>query len=268
MTIFIFDGTFEGFVSSLPYLWQHSEYGDKLQAQKSHNPEFFTPSVTITDELIIKTGTPGNILFRKTASTLIYCYSSKDHEATEKAPSFISYIKNTGIKGFSHLAEPSVNSVIKAAKKTLAEAHKLKGLLRFRQIRSILYGPYFSKNFVLPNLGRHFRKRLPNQQWLLHDTEHKTGLFYNGKILRQAFFDDKKALELEKIYKQSGLEDNFEILWKKYFNTVAIKERNNPKLQQSFMPKQYWRFIPEVACRVDPCVNPNLGRHTGLPLRH
>ena len=67
--------------------------------------------------------------------------------------------------------------------------------------------------------------------------------------LTQAFFDDSKALELEKIYEQANAEDDFEQLWIKYFNTISIRERYNPKLQRSFMPKQYWKFIPEVASR-------------------
>jgi len=249
MTIFIFDGTLEGFIGSLPYLWHNSKHGDKLQAQTRQNPEFFTPTVTLNSELTDQYKAPSSVLFRKTKNTLMHCFSSKDSVALEQAPSFLQYMKMNGIQGFTHLADPAIGPVIKAAKKTLSEAHNLKGLLRFRQIRSVLYGPYFSKNFVLPILGRHFKKRLPNLHWLLHDTEHKTGLFYNGKTLTQAFFDDSKALELEKIYEQAGAEDDFEKLWIKYFNTIAIKERYNPELQRSFMPKQYWRFIPEVAGR-------------------
>jgi len=249
MTIFLYDGTLEGFISSLPYLWQNSNYGDKLQSVSGQNPEFFTPTLTLSENVISKVKKPESVLYRKTSNTLLHCFSSKDCHALESAPSFLNYMKKTGTTGFTHLAEPSVDAIMKAAKKTLREAHNLKGLLRFRQIRSILYGPYFSKNFVLPILGRHFKMRLPNQQWLLHDTEHKTGIYYNGKILTQAFFDDSKALELEKIYDQAGVADDFEQLWIKYFNTIAIKERFNPKLQRSFMPKQYWKFIPEVASR-------------------
>lgn len=252
MTIYIFDGTLEGFMNSLPYLWNVAQPGDKLQSINDHNPEFFTPAITIDNDLSQKFNRPSSVLFRKTKNMLMHCFSSKNNLAIEQTPGFLIYIKKTGINGFNHLADPTVGPVMKAARKTLTEAHNLKGLLRFRQIKDVLYAPYFSKNFVLPILGRHFKKRLPNLKWIIHDTEHKTGLFYNGKTLNQAFFDDSKALELEKVYEKAGREDCFEQLWIKYFNTIAIKERHNPKLQQSFMPKQYWKFIPEVAGRTKP----------------
>ncbi len=249
MTIYIFDGTLEGFMSSLPYLWNVAQPGDKLQSALNHNPEFFTPTFTIDEKLTGNIKAPNSVLFRKTKNMLMHCFSSKNSLAIEQTAGFLVYMKKTGIKGFTHLADPAVGPIMKAARKTLTEAHNLKGLLRFRQINDVLYAPYFSKNFVLPILGRHFRKRLPNLKWIIHDTEHKTGLFYNGNILNQAFFDDSKALELEKMYEKAGKDDCFEQLWIKYFNTVAIKERNNPKLQMSFMPKQYWRYLPEVAGR-------------------
>ena len=38
----------------------------------------------------------------------------------------------------------------------------------------------------------------------------------------------------------------FQALWKNYFQTIAIKERENLKLQMKFVPKKYWKYITEM----------------------
>ena len=38
----------------------------------------------------------------------------------------------------------------------------------------------------------------------------------------------------------------FNDLWKSFFNSIGIKERNNYKVQRNFMPKKYWKYITEM----------------------
>ena len=35
--------------------------------------------------------------------------------------------------------------------------------------------------------------------------------------------------------------------WTRYFDSVAIAERANPKLQANHMPKKYWADLPELS---------------------
>ncbi|HPS30062.1 MAG TPA: TIGR03915 family putative DNA repair protein [bacterium] len=249
-TLYLFDGTLETYQSILPVLWNLSQDGDRLQPEKDHIPGFFEIPVLLVPDTNPAQPVINDPIFREVKNTLVYAFSSGYADAIEQTPSFLYYVRTNGHAALSHLAEPSVNTIIKAARRTAGEAHKLKGLLRFRQMGNILYGPYFSKSFVLPLLGEHFKDRLSNSQWILHDTERSTGIFYNGKQIRQAFFDEMEVHELTALYEKTGAEDSFEALWKKYFDTIAIEYRKNPKLQRSFMPKQYWRYIPEVAERV------------------
>ena len=41
-------------------------------------------------------------------------------------------------------------------------------------------------------------------------------------------------------------ESNFQVLWKTFFNTISIKERQNARLQMQFMPKKYWQDLVEM----------------------
>ena len=41
-------------------------------------------------------------------------------------------------------------------------------------------------------------------------------------------------------------EKKYEDLWKTFFKTIGIKERENKKCQMNFMPKKYWSNIIEM----------------------
>ena len=43
----------------------------------------------------------------------------------------------------------------------------------------------------------------------------------------------------------SNREKEIQEIWKKYFKHIAIKERKNSKLQKSFMPVRYWKYLVE-----------------------
>ncbi|HHY78438.1 MAG TPA: DUF4130 domain-containing protein, partial [Clostridiales bacterium] len=38
----------------------------------------------------------------------------------------------------------------------------------------------------------------------------------------------------------------YQELWKRYFESITIKNRLNPKLQANFMPKRYWKYLVEM----------------------
>jgi hypothetical protein len=41
-------------------------------------------------------------------------------------------------------------------------------------------------------------------------------------------------------------ESEYQGLWKKYFETIAIRERVNPSCQKRFMPVRYWKNLTEL----------------------
>ena len=44
---------------------------------------------------------------------------------------------------------------------------------------------------------------------------------------------------------QDETEANYRILWKRYYDTIAIKERYNPRGRMTNMPKRYWGTMTE-----------------------
>ena len=41
-------------------------------------------------------------------------------------------------------------------------------------------------------------------------------------------------------------DENFESLWKTFYKSVNIKERENSKLRNQHMPKRYWKHLTEL----------------------
>ena len=46
----------------------------------------------------------------------------------------------------------------------------------------------------------------------------------------------------------------YRLLWKRFYDTVAIRERENPKLRMTHMPKRYWSTMTEF--QDDPYFTP------------
>ncbi|WP_303394159.1 DUF4130 domain-containing protein, partial [[Ruminococcus] torques] len=46
-------------------------------------------------------------------------------------------------------------------------------------------------------------------------------------------------------------ERKYEFLWKRFFHSVSIKERENPKCQQAHLPFRYRGEMTEFSCAED-----------------
>ena len=95
------------------------------------------------------------------------------------------------------------------------------------------------KNRVLPLLAPHFAARYSGERLVLYDRTHREALFYAGgrsAIHPLADFQMAPPDETEATYR---------LLWKRFYDTVAIRERYNPKCRMSNMPKRYWGTMTE-----------------------
>ena len=104
------------------------------------------------------------------------------------------------------------------------------------------YAEYESTNNVILILALHFKNRLKNENFLIKDVKREIYAFYDTKEIIFLDKDDIIKLNLD----LSIEEENIEKLWKTFFNTIGIKERENKKVQMNFMPKKYWDYIIEM----------------------
>ena len=137
----------------------------------------------------------------------------------------------------------SVNSLFKISKYVRGEAHKLKGFLRFKKIKNNFYYSEFSPiNNVIGILANHFSKRLKEDNWIIKDTKRNIYAIYDKKNI--FYLTNEEVLDLNLELTED--EEFFEDLWKTFHKTIGIKERENRRCQQNFMPKRYWKNMLEM----------------------
>jgi len=164
---------------------------------------------------------------------------------------------NTAGKASGDRGDENARIVMAAAYKVEHEIHRLLGLLRFNPDNKGVYIALCEPDhFVLPAFGEHFTSRFgQNTAWAIIDE--KRGLVLSRELACSA---NARAEILSKndyillncsdeqetgpgLNKAGGY---WEDLWLHYHKTINNKDRSNPNLQRQFMPKRYWKYLPEV----------------------
>ncbi len=120
--------------------------------------------------------------------------------------------------------------------KVLLEAHRFKGFIRFSKTdNGIYYAKYFPDNDINSLILPHFIARYKNMPFIIHDLNHDVvSAYFNGKT-------KTVRKKINPLY----IKDEFQTLFKTYYDTVYIKERKNERLMRNFMPKRYHVHLPE-----------------------
>lgn len=149
-------------------------------------------------------------------------------------------------KIMEHLSDPYVAKVFEMSRRVSNEAHMYKEFIRFRELSNgILFSEISPKSQVLTCIAGHFSDRFPLENWMIYDKTHHAALVHRAGrkwgIVWDAELDRGSTLEV------SRDEGEYEELWKAFFESISIKERENPDLQRSNLPMRYRREMPEFS---------------------
>ncbi|ACB84509.1 TIGR03915 family putative DNA repair protein [Natranaerobius thermophilus] len=245
VTYYIYDGTYEGLLTSLYYVFKSSENTPKIVPSGTNlSQELFAEYKNVTThQQLAKTMTEKiNSKISKRALSKIYYAFLSEIEGIET--SIYHYLKLGFQKGNQvdeMLSEHSVHTVNQLSQKVSRERHRMLGFLRFKKLQSgVYYAPMEPDHNILTLIAPHFKKRLADQSWIIHDKRRDKCALYNGKSL--IYTTDN--LPANKLLEHKE-EEQFQNMWKQYFRHVSIPERQNLKLQQQFLPKKYWKYLTE-----------------------
>ena len=242
--VYLYDGEFSSLLALIVELMKLKIVPDDIQVENMYQPNLLEEAVYLEvkeqKENIYKLR---KVLPQKILGRIYYVYLSNEKGKEKIIYSFIKYAIYYQEKVFYYRRIDCINEVLMISHRVSNEAHKLKGFLRFQRMKSgYFYAEFSSTNFVLPILVKHFQERLKEEDWIIKDEKRNCyALYYHQKVyyLQQ---EDIVKLNLE----TSREEDFVEDLWKTFFKTIAIKERENKKCQQNFMPKKYWKNMLEM----------------------
>lgn len=242
--VYLYDGEFSSLLALIVELYEKMIIPDDIQWESTYQPslleESFYLEIPEKEKNIqkLRKALPKNILGRA-----YYVYLSNNKKKEMILYSFFRYAIRLQEKVLYYRRIDSINEVIKMSGRVAGEAHKLKGFVRFQELKNhVLYAEITPDNQVLPILGKHFKNRFPKENFMIHDTGRDLYVTYTkGRLF---FFSGKDLKYLpEEI---STKETRYEDLWKTFHKTVAIPERTNLKCQMNFMPKKYWKNMLEM----------------------
>lgn len=138
------------------------------------------------------------------------------------------------------LAHPDVAALLKAEKYLLDEQHLLTGFIRFAEYEGALVATISPKNFVLPYLAEHFIDRFANETFMIYDRTHRAALIYQHQRA--------EIVQMEQVAAFTPTEEElrYQALWKQFYKTIGIAERENSLCRMSHMPKRYWENMTEM----------------------
>jgi probable DNA metabolism protein len=140
------------------------------------------------------------------------------------------------------LAHPHVEPLWKLSQQVGREAHRYLGFVRFQEVTGgFYYGAIAPDHRVLPLIARHFVDRFGDQQWVIHDVRHGEGIVYD-RYRSQWLTLPMEAHDQPEL---TPSEERFQELWRRYFATLAIAERQNLQLQQSKVPLKVRPWLVE-----------------------
>jgi len=144
-----------------------------------------------------------------------------------------------GSKVMTMLTDDTVCSLQKAVRHLTSESNKYKGFVRFSIYDKALVAVIEPKNFVLPLLSMHFCDRFRNETFMIYDKTHSMALIYRSQKAELIFVDELTLPEVD------ATEVEYRRLWKQFYKTIAIADRDNPRCRRTLMPKRYWGQMTE-----------------------
>lgn len=178
----------------------------------------------------------GQTVYKEIIDTYLSCHADKEQYVFD----YIRLLLDKGMITRQMYGNDIVMRFNTILKNVRHEAHRMTGFIRLQEMgNGIFYGHFATDNDVIELVMKDMLPRFNSQQFILHDIKREKLIFYDGNICHKFLAPDDVEITL------SENESGFQQLWKRYFTSVSIEGRKNPRLQQQFLPKKYRFFMHE-----------------------
>lgn len=243
MKIYLFDGSFEGILTCIYEAYYRKDKPKRIlfnsNIQQSFSDEYSNIETNINTADKVYNGVI-NKISTEAVENAFYAYLSEDSDVGTYIYEYFKLGFKVGSCIDNYLTVDCVYKIHELRRKVSLEAHRMSGLLRFIELRGMVYyGRIEPDNNILLLLAPHFKDRFYDQKWVIHDVKRSIAAIYNNG---EWFLID---LNVESLPPISEKEIFFQEIWKEYYKNISIKERLNPRLQKSYMPVRYWKNLIE-----------------------
>lgn len=169
---------------------------------------------------------------------------SQEEDRADRIYRFLIYAFHIGSKIIDMLQIPAVYEMFRMNRNLNMEFSHMQGFTRFSQMEEgVLLGRIGPKNDLTVLLANHFSDRLSGENWILYDCNrmkaavHRAG---EGWVMVQA-----DSAEWQNRLQKATDENEYEVLWKTFCESIAIRERINPRCQMNMLPLRFRPYMTE-----------------------
>ena len=240
----LYDSSFEGFLTAVFITFE------RRYSQVIITPEYrHTPTLWDEEERVYTDPTKAQRVLKRIktiwgtegVTIVLQAFLSEEiaieNHLLEAIRLMIQYPEADILENYGHKA---IAHIRKAAKSVGREVHRVKEFVRFEQVGTLYFAKIVPQYDVLPLVIPHFKARFSDQECILFDPDRAYGFYYDLKEVISFTPADKN------FGKTAQLSDDYEQLWKTYFQHINISERKNTRYQLRNMPKRYWQYLPET----------------------
>ncbi len=243
MIQYIYDGSFDGLLTSIYEAYYRKEKIDDIVPEDSVEENFLVEKIYMeTDrEKAEKVYVAiENKISKESLVKVFYAYLS---ELPRHGINILKYLElgfKVGPQIDLNLSNDIVLKMDNIYHKVAKESHRMIGLIRFKLLENgIFYCSIEPDHNILGLLAPHFASRMMNENWIIHDVKRGIAVLYNKVewVIKDIGIVDSLMIREE--------EEEYQELWKTYFKSIAIESKVNPKLQKRNMPRRYWKHLVE-----------------------
>lgn len=164
-------------------------------------------------------------------------YASLSHEEDALNTMYHFLVKGfkVGPGIFDCYAEPEVMRMFEIKRKVGNEAHFFREIARFTSMNDQVYVCHLEpKDNVIVLVANHFADRMPSEHFMIIDDKRCYGVVHpkDGENYIRYLTEGEMAI----LCQIENYEDTYTDLWRTFFKTIAIEERENPVCQRTMMP--------------------------------
>lgn len=244
MIVYLYDSTFEGLLTAIYDAYYSKDKPDRIYSKKQYEPNLIDQVSCVQTDIIKFEKVYEAIENKISKDSLRKIYYTYLSDIKESANIIFSYVK-MGFKLGKDVDLYKNNDIVieidKVSKRVSLEKHRFTGFVRFKEVDNVLFANIEPDNNILPIIGKHFKNRLSNEYFIINDLKRNIALVYDKKDYYLAVLSKEQL----RVLIDAEDKDIYEDLWKQYFDSTTIKERENSRLQKRMMPSRYWKNLTE-----------------------
>lgn len=243
MVEYVYDGSFDGLLSCIHESYYGELKPDKISPQGEVKGNFLLEKKYIPTDLK-KASTVYRAIEEKISyNSLVRVFYGYLSESPDHGMLILRYLQlgfKIGPDVDLNLGNDHVLNMDKVYHRVSRERHRMLGLVRFKNLQGdILYSQVEPDYNIIGLIAPHFKNRLGQENFIIHDLKRGIGVFYNKKEWIIKDIDSANYFIVREV------EDEYGSLWKAYFKSITIERKTNSRLQKSNMPMKYWKHLTE-----------------------